>query len=285
MVKIVDGFTFFNELDTLEIRLGELFDVVDEFILVEATKTFAGQEKPLFFAENKSRFAPFMSKIRHVIVDDMPLNAQSAWTREYHQRDCIERGLRDLEVHDLILVSDVDEIPKPDALLKAKNDPKSSRSLTFFGSDIFRYRLNFKDDISDFTSCPRLISAMFFKGAQSLRRERAFQSKSLPAVLERILWRWKATTRYGRPMRRKLLHSSSWHFSFLGDMDKVVTKLEAYSHAEHMNDTYLSRAQRTLDRLEAGDGRGKLVTKDSGELPKYVLENFAKFSHLYVEPQ
>ncbi|SDR05749.1 N-acetylglucosaminyltransferase [Pseudovibrio sp. Tun.PSC04-5.I4] len=285
MVKIVDGFTFFNELDTLEIRLGELFNVVDEFILVEATKTFAGQEKPLFFAENKSRFAPFMSKIRHVIVDDMPINAQNAWTREYHQRDCIERGLHDLEVHDLILVSDVDEIPKPDALFKAKNDPKSSRSLTFFGSDIFRYRLNFKDDISDFTSCPRLISAMFFKGAQALRRERAFQSKSLPAVLERVLWQWKAATRYGRPMRRKLLRSSSWHFSFLGDMDKVVTKLEAYSHAEHMNDTYLGRAQRTLERLEAGDGRGKLVTKDSGELPEYVLENFSKFSHLYVEPQ
>ncbi|WP_208978875.1 hypothetical protein [Pseudovibrio denitrificans] len=52
-----------------------------------------------------------------------------------------------------------------------------------------------------------------------------------------------------------------------------------------MNDAYLGRAQRTLDRLDAGDGRGKLVTKDSGELPDYVLENFAKFSHLYVEPQ
>ncbi|GHB35031.1 hypothetical protein GCM10007094_25630 [Pseudovibrio japonicus] len=285
MVKVVDGFTFFNELDTLEIRLGELFDVVDEFILVEATKTFTGQEKPLYFADNKSRFAPFLSKIRHVIVEDMPEAAQSAWSREYHQRDCIERGLKDLAVKDLIVVSDVDEIPKPEALLRAKNDPKSWKSLTFFGADIFRYRLNFKDDVSDFTSCPRMISALFFKGAQALRRERAYQSKSLPSSLEVALWHWKALLRHSRLMRRELIPSSSWHFSFLGDMDKVVTKLEAYSHTEHMNDAYLGRAQRTLDRLEAGDGRGKLVTKDSGELPDYVLENFPKFSHLYVEPQ
>ncbi|SFT34721.1 beta-1,4-mannosyl-glycoprotein beta-1,4-N-acetylglucosaminyltransferase [Pseudovibrio denitrificans] len=285
MVKVVDGFTFFNELDTLEIRLGELFDVVDEFILVEATKTFTGAEKPLYFADNKSRFAPFLSKIRHVIVEDMPQNPQSAWSREYHQRDGIERGLKDLAVNDLILVSDVDEIPKPDVLLRVKNDPKSSKSLTFFGADIFRYRLNFKDHVSDFTSCPRMIGAMFFKGAQALRRERAYQSKSLHPVLETALWHWKALTRHSRLMRRQLLRSSSWHFSFLGDMEKVVTKLEAYSHTEHMNDAYLGRAQRTLDRLDAGDGRGKLVTKDSGELPDYVLENFAKFSHLYVEPQ
>lgn len=285
MVKVVDGFTFFNELDTLEIRLGELFDVVDEFILVEATKTFTGHEKPLYFADNKSRFAPFLSKIRHIIVEDMPETPQNAWSREYHQRDCIERGLKDLAVKDLIVVSDVDEIPKPEALLRAKNDPRSCKSLTFFGADIFRYRLNFKDDVSDFTSCPRMISAMFFKGAQALRRERAYQSKSLSPVLEAALWQWKALTRHSRLMRRQLIRSSSWHFSFLGDMDKVVTKLEAYSHTEHMNDAYLGRAQRTLDRLDAGDGRGKLIAKDSGELPDYVLENFSKFSHLYVEPQ
>lgn len=285
MVQIIDGFTFFNELDTLEIRFGELYEVVDQFVLVEATKTFTGKDKPLFFADNMARYEPFLDKVCHVIVEDMPENAPDAWTREYHQRDSIAHGLPELADEDLILVSDVDEIPRPNMLQDVASDPTTAQSLTFFGADIFRYRLNFKDHVSDYTSCPRMIGAKHFKGAQALRRERAVQSKRVPGALESALWHYKAFARYGRFMHRRLLPSSSWHFSFLGDMDKVVTKLEAYSHTEHMNDAYLGRAQRTLDRLDQGEGRGKLVDKYSGELPNYVLENFEKFSHLYVEPQ
>lgn len=54
---IIDCFTFFNELDVLEIRLRELDGVVDRFVLVEATLTHQGKPKPLLYAENKERFA------------------------------------------------------------------------------------------------------------------------------------------------------------------------------------------------------------------------------------
>jgi len=71
-MRIFDCFAFFNELDLLEIRLNELDPVVDKFILVESTRTFQKQFKPLYFNENKERFKKFLPKIEHVIVDHFP---------------------------------------------------------------------------------------------------------------------------------------------------------------------------------------------------------------------
>lgn len=72
MSKIIDGFIFYNELDMLEFRLKEHWDVVDYFILVESTKTFAYNDKILYFDQNKSRYSNYLEKIIHIIVDDMP---------------------------------------------------------------------------------------------------------------------------------------------------------------------------------------------------------------------
>ena len=58
---IYDCFTFFNELDLLEIRLNELDLVVDKFVLVEANFTHQGKEKRLLFEENKNRFFKWVS--------------------------------------------------------------------------------------------------------------------------------------------------------------------------------------------------------------------------------
>ena len=53
-MKIVDVFPFFNELDLLDIRLNVLDPHVDCFIISEATKTFSGLDKPLYYEENKN---------------------------------------------------------------------------------------------------------------------------------------------------------------------------------------------------------------------------------------
>ena len=66
-MKFYDCFLFNNELDLLEIRLKYLWDVVDTFVIVEADTTFAGEEKPLHFKENKERFKWAESKIKHVV--------------------------------------------------------------------------------------------------------------------------------------------------------------------------------------------------------------------------
>jgi beta-1,4-mannosyl-glycoprotein beta-1,4-N-acetylglucosaminyltransferase len=80
--RVFDGFTFFNELDLLELRLNELAGHVDFFVLVEAPMTFQGKPKPLFYAENQARFAAFRDKIIHLVIDDMPAG-DDAWAREH----------------------------------------------------------------------------------------------------------------------------------------------------------------------------------------------------------
>ncbi|MBY0430568.1 MAG: N-acetylglucosaminyltransferase, partial [Rhodospirillales bacterium] len=110
-MRVFDCFSFFNEFDVLEIRLHELQGVVDRFVLVEADRTHAGQPKPLYFHENRQRFAAFLDRIEHVVVRDMP-EGDDPWRRERFQRDCITRGLGGAGPDDLVMVSDVDEIPR-----------------------------------------------------------------------------------------------------------------------------------------------------------------------------
>ena len=97
-LMIYDCFSFFNELDLLEIRLNTLDSVVDKFVIVESTLTHTGNPKPLYYAENKKRFEKFKDKIIHIIVDEFPsfpdaTNREMAWIRENCQRNAILRGI------------------------------------------------------------------------------------------------------------------------------------------------------------------------------------------------
>ncbi|MBV5330446.1 MAG: glycosyl transferase GT17 family protein, partial [Chlorobium sp.] len=114
---IFDTFIFFNEIELLDIRLNILNDCVDRFVLVEATKTFQGKHKPLFFEQSKHLFERYKDKIIHVVVDDLPVNA-APFDREYFQRDAILRGLDGCGSEDLIIISDLDEIPNPEVIPK-----------------------------------------------------------------------------------------------------------------------------------------------------------------------
>ena len=109
--KIVDMFPMNDELMMLRLKLEEMYEWVDHFVIVEARFTFRGEAKPLHFQQARSEFARFADKIVHVVVDVAPAWATTAWTREFYQRDCGLRGLKDLcGEDDLVLITDVDEI-------------------------------------------------------------------------------------------------------------------------------------------------------------------------------
>ena len=110
--RIWDAFQLFNELDMLEVRLNELNATVHKFVLVEASRTHSNKPKPLHFGENKQRFAAFLHKIVHVVVDDLPNNTD-AWVLENFQRNAILRGLAGAKPSELVVIADVDEIPVP----------------------------------------------------------------------------------------------------------------------------------------------------------------------------
>ena len=135
---LYDCFTFLNELDLLEIRLNILNKVVDKFVIVEATRTHSNQLKPLVFADNKERFRRFLDKIIYVVVDKYPL-IESAWTIENHQRNCIAKALAACHDDDVILISDLDEIPHPEKIKECLHAP----GIKLFEQFMFYYFLNY----------------------------------------------------------------------------------------------------------------------------------------------
>ena len=109
---IVDAFTFFNELDLLELRLIELSPHVDRFVLAEADKTHAGNPKPMYFSDNLGRYKEWLPKIVLVEVKLPPLPASGdRWALENAHRNAISAGLEGLEGGDTVLIGDVDELP------------------------------------------------------------------------------------------------------------------------------------------------------------------------------
>ena len=137
--RVVEAFPFFMELDLLEIRLAELRDVVDLHILIESKYTQTGLPKNLTFQDHKheARFAPYVHKIVHVTIEEMPMREEgkdwAEWANENYVRDeGLKRGLARIQADylhagdgavggpitndDLLLILDVDEIPRAAAV-------------------------------------------------------------------------------------------------------------------------------------------------------------------------
>ena len=129
MAKIWDCFMFGGELDLLEFRLHELGDVVDRFVICEAALTHSGAPKPLYFEENKARFARWSEKIVHVVAELDP-HASHPWRREEQQRRFIRDVLRErASEDDAIVMGDVDELVDRDVLAALADDCRVTATL------------------------------------------------------------------------------------------------------------------------------------------------------------
>ena len=109
---------YFDEDLVLDLRLNVLNDYVDKFVIAEATKDHTGRNKKLNF--NIENFSKFKEKINYIIVDDLPMNLKSFkkdWPvhhlRDQYQRNALSRGYKNYSDDDLIMISDIDEIPDP----------------------------------------------------------------------------------------------------------------------------------------------------------------------------
>jgi len=129
-MKIFDCFTFFNELDLLEFRLKLLHRHVDHFVIAESNLTHSGNSKPYYFRESRHRFKTWEEKIIYIPVhqnkdgllfeEQNSYNPQSdAWKLENEQRNALLEAASYMKDDDLVLISDLDEIPYAPALKKA----------------------------------------------------------------------------------------------------------------------------------------------------------------------
>jgi beta-1,4-mannosyl-glycoprotein beta-1,4-N-acetylglucosaminyltransferase len=285
---VYDCFTFFNELDLLEIRLNILNSVVDKFVLVEATLNHQGKPKPLYYNENKERYAMFKDKIIHVIVDKYPdYQGKSSWVLEHHQRNMIMDGLKNCNPNDTILISDLDEIPRPEIVNKYKNSSgiKILRLATYY------YYLN----------CVMISTGTFMWNGtiilhyKDLKEPQYYRELSMTLLgvfhkkmLNRLYWKvqkFRKTTLKGISV--KFIDNAGWHFSFLGGVEMIIKKLEAFAHSEYNKEEF-KNAKSIEQAIESGKdifGRGfthQFVPIDE-KFPPYIRENKSKYPKLIRE--
>ncbi|ABT15017.1 hypothetical protein NY2A_B618R [Paramecium bursaria Chlorella virus NY2A] len=211
--KIIDCFIFYNELDLLNYRLHTLNDIVDYFIIVESTHTFSGKEKELFFTDNKHLFEKFKDKIIHIVVDDFPYKYpdidyqnKEQWKNEYYQRNSISIGLDKLNIenNDIIIISDVDEIPDINRLYEIKHY-NCEISVCALEMDLYYYNLN--SLCGDKWSSCKIISYDTYKEL-------------------------KLTCNEIRELNCMRIRNGGWHLSYFGDTMFIKNKIHSFSHQE-----------------------------------------------------
>ena len=212
-MKTYDCFTFFNELDVLEIRLQEMWDVTDIFVINEANIGFSGKSKEYVLLDNWSRFKPYADKIRHILINDVP-ETNVSWTREHFQRRALDRGLYDMQTEDLIVVSDVDEIPRAQVIQMIQVDT-NNYDRYILGHPLLQYKINYMK-VFDIHKQENIMvtRGRVYTNAQ---QEREF---TFP---------WNA-----KPTNTVSIAHGGWHFSYFGHDDQLaIKKLQNYSHTEH----------------------------------------------------
>jgi len=283
---IYDCFTFFNELELLEIRLNILNNYVDKFVIVESNWTHAGKTKELHFEKNKHLFEKFLPKIIHVIVEDKPPIIENSWTFERFQRNAILRGLSNLKKEDRIIVSDVDEIPSPSAIDKYKEE----HSITIFKQKMFYYYLNCINsgkNSETYNWCgSTMCSFEFFETPQDLRdisiSYLGLQTGNWKSKVVFVL-NWINDKRL-RKHKIKLAEDGGWHFSYLGGTKRIIEKLEAFAHQEYnlekyKNPTAIEQAIRDGKDLFGRGFTYRFIEIDS-TFPSYIIQNQTKFIEL-----
>jgi len=256
-MKIYDGFQFFNELELLDIRFNELYDVVDKFIIVESTKTHQNKPKPLYFLENKDKFSPFLDKVVHHIFD--PQQYPYPWYIENEQRNQLKEAKFDFNDGDIFLLSDADEIMKRESISLLREAGQLNHACTSIMQMSYGY-IN--------TVIQEPWHHKGWRGTVILPYHE-FHSCSLND------WR-------GRKDTLPRYEDSGWHFSFIGGANRIKQKLESYAHSEFNNNSFtdIETINARLNNLQDPLGRTDFsitIEHNKSKFPKSSL----KFEQLF----
>ena len=287
MAKIIDSFMFFQELDLLEIRLSYLDPYVDEFVIIEACQTFTGKAKKFNFEKNKDRFKKFLPKIKYFKIEDFHNDYESVikylsafedeshkrvlsflencshfsksqihWVLESYHRECLHLILDKVASDDdIVLISDLDEIPSKEAF-DQKNLEKYLVSPVVFQQEEFRYFLNYYKD-SDWLGT---IAAKY-----SLIRNYSFNLLRLDSKEIRSF------------VNKDSLKKAGFHFTSCGGIDMIKAKIESWGHQEYNNNLVLKNLEENVR-----SGQDIFMREDGANLQKIDLNNRSIFDERLV---
>ena len=280
-MKVFDSIIFFNELELLEMRLNILNDVVDTFVITESPFTVSGNEKPLYYQENKDMFGKFNDKIVHHITEEIPNDFSHMLTKTkfhaaYNQKDpngtplimvpirfqravynrnnsafAIEKaGAQD---DDLIITSDADEIVNPYLLEDLDWFDPNNHYVAIGPGYYFKLNFLYQEDWMG----PRLCTWKHLKNTTIDDHRQNHENAHK-------------------------IEDAAWHFSFLGDAENFKLKLASYEHTENNTEAVTSNAEEKVELGLDPLGRGqqyKAVPIDD-TYPEYIQNNQKKYADL-----
>jgi beta-1,4-mannosyl-glycoprotein beta-1,4-N-acetylglucosaminyltransferase len=270
---IIDACMLFNEVDMLELRLNVLDPIVDAFVIVEAQERFGSDKgKPCYLFDNWDRFENFRSKITYMILPTLCpsyVDVASGWQREKYQREHLSSTAEMVSTSpdDILLCSDVDEIPNPDVL--SKNLPAFSKSIHRLDLDFFYYNVNSYVGKWAWGTTVGTMSEYAKCGGSHQARANGYHDTN------------------------RVVPDAGWHFSYFGDTQRILEKVSSFSHSKDQIVTDLInrsedelkediRERRDLFR-RADMNQFEHRSSDDPRLPKYFLENKDKFKHFVEE--
>jgi beta-1,4-mannosyl-glycoprotein beta-1,4-N-acetylglucosaminyltransferase len=222
---VFDCFMFYNEIKLLELKLRELESHVDYFVIVESNKTFTLKPKKLYFEENKKKFSCYKNKILHYVVDS--LNKENPWENEFYQRNYISKILKDFGArkNDIIILEDADELCRAESVTKAKKILKKHDVIIII-QDMYYY--NFETYVSKWKEGSRICKFDLLEkfNCNQIRNELKNLKENNKSVF--------------------LMENGGWHFSYFGNEEIILKKIESFSHQELTKKTNLEKIKRGI---------------------------------------
>ena len=279
---------YFDEEVVLDVRLNTLDKYVDYFVIVESSFTHKGDNKNLMFNHNK--FEKFKNKIIYLVYDKQPKGIEAvnendsedeksrkyilnAALRENGQRNFLQNGLNKAEDNDIILISDVDEIPN----LSEVNFNSISEKIIMFHQDMFYYKFDLK------------IPNLLWTGTRGCRKKYLLSPQWLRNVKDRKYFPFRIDILFSEKKYSsiKFINNGGWHFSYIKTAEEIEHKLKSYLHHREFDEQSLSveEIQNIIENKKAiydlkvdkrvnkiGDG-SKLVKIKFEKLPIYIQQN------------
>lgn len=260
--KLVDCIMIHNELDILELRLMEIYDDVDYIVITESEVTFTGHDKPLYYRENITRFAPWNDKIIHLVVKkELVTGMKSPWSVEKFQRDYAVEYLKNtFDQDDYVVCADVDEIPKIKKLSKFMNNKDKNISRFTLDMSYHVYSLN------------SVVAGYRWRRAFVATVEVISASAGIDAL---------------RQSKPHIVEDCGWHFSYVTSPKNIINKLKSFSHTEYATGKYIesSYIEECIQNKKffIWDDNNEICAYPNSELPDSVSKNPLKWRSLLSE--
>jgi hypothetical protein len=268
-MKIYDCFIFYNEFELLDLRIAEMYDHVDYMVLVEGNTTFQNQPKNFNFAQRAKDYE-HLTKLIYIGVEDMPMSPDP-WENERYQRDSIMLGIEDAADDDLIIISDVDEILRPENIDQLR---KNQADIYGFRMPLFNFKFNYMLSTQDkYYVWSGALKKKFLRSPEDFRRQRH--------ALNNLAWQYNDGV-------IQIIEHAGWHFTYLGNDDFAKNKIQSFAHADDNRPEVLNKididASIKLGRGIKLDNPDYLFTPVLADdyLPGTIIKNTSKYKNFLL---